>query len=97
MRTKTWALSDELWEKIKSTGHPTAFTAEEGFFERLWISGLPTYDEMEGIGWEWQSIDGSLIKAPLALKAVGRNPTDLKKKERSGVPWWTNTDFHWFW
>ncbi|TNJ54789.1 transposase [Paenibacillus hemerocallicola] len=41
---------------------------------------LQTYDEMEGIGWEWQSIDGSLIKAPLALEAVGRNPTDRGKK-----------------
>ncbi len=53
---------------------------EEGFFERIWVLGLQTYDELEGIGWEWQSIDGSLVKAPLALEAVGKNPTDRGKK-----------------
>jgi len=31
---------------------------------------------MEGISWSWQSIDGALVKAPLVLEAVGRNPTD---------------------
>ena len=52
---------------------------EAGFFEELWKKGLWTYDEMEGIGWEWQSIDGSMVKAPLALESVGRNPTDRGK------------------
>lgn len=53
---------------------------EEGFFERIWLLGLQMYDEWEGIGWEWTSIDGSLVKAPLALEAVGKNPTDRGKK-----------------
>ena len=52
---------------------------EAGFFEELWKKGLWAYDEMEGIGWEWQSIDGSMVKAPLALESVGRNPTDRGK------------------
>lgn len=56
------------------------FWTEEGFFERIWVLGLQEYDEMEGIGWEWQSIDGSLVKAPLALEASGNNPTDRGKK-----------------
>jgi transposase len=51
-----------------------------GFFERLWKVGLAEYDEMEGIAWQWQSIDGGLNKAPLALEEVGRNPTDRGKK-----------------
>jgi transposase len=51
-----------------------------GFFERLWKAGLVEYDEMEGIAWQWQSIDGGLNKAPLALEEVGRNPTDRGKK-----------------
>jgi putative transposase len=53
---------------------------QEGFFEKMWAAGLEAYAELEGIGWEWQSIDGNLIKAPLALEAVGRNPTDRGKK-----------------
>lgn len=45
-------------------------------FEKMWIRGLQQYDEMKGIQWEWQSIDGSNVKAPLAQEAVGANPTD---------------------
>ena len=37
------------------------------------------YDELEGIGWEWQSVDGCMIKAPLARESVGHNPTDRGK------------------
>ncbi len=37
------------------------------------------YDELEGIGWEWQSVDGRMIKAPLALESVGKNPADRGK------------------
>jgi len=32
--------------------------------------------ELKGIGGEWQSVDGSMVNAPLALEAVGYNPTD---------------------
>ena len=63
-----------------------------GFFVALWRAGLAEYDEMEGIAWSWQSIDGALVKAPLALEAVGRNPTDRGKKRKqapliNGRPW----------
>lgn len=63
-----------------------------GFFIALWRSGLAEYDEMEGIAWSWQSIDGAMVKAPLALEAVGRNPTDRGKKRNQttfagGRPW----------
>ena len=60
--------------------------ANAGFFERIWTIGLEKYDELEGIGWEWQSVDGCMVKAPLAREAVGHNPTDRgkngHKKER---------------
>jgi Transposase and inactivated derivatives len=63
-----------------------------GFFLKLWQSGLAEYDDMEGIAWEWQSIDGSMYKAPLAQEAVGPNPTDRGKKRNKatysrGRPW----------
>nr|WP_134021227.1 IS5 family transposase [Halomonas xianhensis] len=53
---------------------------EAGFFEALWRAGLAEYDEMEGIAWRWQSIDGATIKAPLAQEQAGPNPTDRGKK-----------------
>jgi len=52
----------------------------KGVFIKLWQKGLAEYDEMKGIAWAWQSIDGSTIKAPLALESVGPNPTDRGKK-----------------
>jgi transposase len=57
-----------------------------GFFLKLWQAGLAEYDDMEGIAWDWQSIDGSQGKAPLALDAVGSNPTDRGKKRDQTQP-----------
>jgi transposase len=51
-----------------------------GFFLALWRSGLAEYDDLEGIAWDWQCIDGAMVKAPLALTCVGPNPTDRGKK-----------------
>jgi transposase len=51
-----------------------------GVFFELWQAGLAEYEEMEGIAWRWQSIDGALLKAPLARESVGPNPTDRGKK-----------------
>src|SRR5512140_393120 len=58
----------------------------DGFFLRLWQAGLAEYDEMEGIAWAWQSIDGTMGKAPLAQEAVGPNPTDRGKKRHEAQP-----------
>jgi putative transposase len=49
------------------------------FFEQLWQAGLLAYDELEGIEWEWQAIDGAMTKAPLGRGATGKNPTDRAK------------------
>ena len=57
-----------------------------GFFEALWRAGLAEYDEMEGIAWRWQSIDGAMMKAPLAHEQVGPNPTDRGKKREQAAP-----------
>ncbi len=50
-----------------------------GFFEELWRAGLAEYDELEGIEWEWQAVDGVMTKAPLGRGATGKNPTDRAK------------------
>jgi transposase len=57
-----------------------------GFFESLWKAGLAEYDDMQGIAWRWQSVDGALMKAPLAQEAVGPNPTDRGKKGEQAPP-----------
>ena len=49
-------------------------------FEAMWKAGLAEYDQMEGIAWRWQSIDGAMFKAPLAQESVGPNPTDRGRK-----------------
>lgn len=59
---------------------------EAGVFEALWKVGLAEYDDMEGIAWRWQSIDGTMLKAPLAQQAVGPNPTDRGKKWKQATP-----------
>ena len=59
---------------------------EAGFFEALWRAGLAEYDQMQGIAWRWQSIDGAMMKAPLAQEAVGTNPTDRGKKGQQAPP-----------
>lgn len=65
---------------------------QAGVFEALWKAGLAEYDDVEGIAWRWQSIDGAMMKAPLAQDTVGPNPTDRGKKWKpappaGGQPW----------
>jgi putative transposase len=51
-----------------------------GFFARLWQEGLYAYDELVGIDWEWQAMDGAMTKAPLGGQDTGSNPTDRAKQ-----------------
>ena len=37
------------------------------------------YDELRGIQWTWQAMDGAMTKAPLGGEATGKNPTDRAK------------------
>jgi putative transposase len=37
------------------------------------------YDDLRGIDWEWQAMDGAMTKAPLGGEATGKNPTDRAK------------------
>lgn len=61
--------------------YPSIFSrmGSSSFFERMWSKGLERYDELEGIGWEWQNLDGCMVKAPLALESVENNPTYREK------------------
>lgn len=68
--------------------------ASTGVFEALWSLVLDEYDEIRGLDWAWQSVDGAMTKAPLGGQATGKNPTDRGKRgtkrslmtEAKGIP-----------
>ena len=47
---------------------------KRGVFRTLWEVALYEYDDVIGIDWEWQSLDGSMTKAPLGGKKDGQKP-----------------------
>jgi len=61
------------WNALNETGLCTSSSAhrrfqewtEAGVFKKLWAKGLEEYDELKGIQWRWQSMDGAMTKAPL--------------------------------
>ena len=58
------------------------FWSQQGFFFRLWQEGLLEYDELKGIDWQWQSMDGCHIMAPRAGENTGPS---YKHRGKSGV------------
>ena len=38
---------------------------ELGVFAELWELALTEYDDLKGIDWKWQTVDGAMTKAPL--------------------------------
>ena len=56
-----------------------AWTAA-GFFAAVWEAQLLEFDELIGIEWEWQALDGVMTKAPFGGAASGPNPTDRAKQ-----------------
>jgi len=53
---------------------------QQGFFQQLWQAGLQEYDEVAGLDWQWQSLDGTQIKSPFGGEATGGNPVDRNKQ-----------------
>jgi putative transposase len=59
---------------------------EAKVFERLWQAGLLAYDELKGLEWEWQAMDGAMTKAPLGGKghrAQSHRPRQKGDKTKS--------------
>jgi putative transposase len=50
-----------------------------GLFRALCQAGLMEYDEVRGIDWEWQAVDGAMTESPFGGAATGANPTDRGK------------------
>lgn len=47
---------------------------KRGVFGKLWRAGLMEYDQLKGIQWDWQSIDGAMTKAPLGGEKYRAQP-----------------------
>ena len=43
-----------------------------GVFQKVWQRLLNRYDEVKGIGWNWQSLDSATVKAPLGGKRLAQ-------------------------
>jgi transposase len=58
-----------------------------GVFHAMWRAGLAEWDEMEGIAWRWEGLDGALVKAPFIAEAAGgiwRNGWKGRKPKAAG-------------
>ena len=61
------------WNALNATGLCSSSTAHlrfqewtaAGVFRKLWALSLENYDELKGLDWSWQSMDGAMTKAPL--------------------------------
>ncbi len=67
------ALTGCQWNALNATGICSSSSAHRrfqewtkaGVFERLWALSLEEYDDLKGIDWLWQAMDGAMTKAPL--------------------------------
>ena len=55
-----------------------------GIFEQMWAAALKVYDDLKGLQWQWQSVDGAMTKAPLGGEATGDNSTYRGKEGTKG-------------
>jgi transposase len=61
------------WEALTQTDLCAKSTAHDRFqewvaadvFLKLWQAGVEQFDELQGIDWNWLSMDGAMTKAPL--------------------------------
>jgi transposase len=53
-----------------------------GVFEKLWKLALEEYDDLRGIDWQWQSLDGAMTKAPLGGEKNREKPNRSRQARR---------------
>ena len=56
-----------------------------GIFRKLWKKALLEYDELKGIQWEWQSMDGAMTKSPLGGEKNREKPDGSRETRRQEV------------
>ena len=82
------------WNALNATGICPSSTAhdrfqewaEAGVFRNLWAAGLLEYDQLKGIDWSWQSMDGAMTKAPLGGEKMRPQPHGSGQRRRQTQP-----------
>ena len=93
-----WAALNQTALCAKSTAHDR-FQAwvRAGVFEKLWFAGVEQFDELQGIDWNWLSMDGALTKAPLGGEKDGTESDRPGQTGRQAEPAHGGTrDPQWF-
>lgn len=78
------------WNALNGTGICSSSSAHRrfqewtraGVFVKFWKKGLVQYDELKGIDWRWQSMDGAMTKAPLGGGKNRQKPHGSRKIRR---------------
>jgi len=78
------------WNALNETGICLSSTAHSrfqewtkaGVFLKLWTMALKDYDELKGIDWSWQSMDGAMTKATLGVGKNRSKPYRQAQKRR---------------
>ena len=81
------------WKALDATGICSGSTAharfqeweQAGVFLDVWKQGLLEYDELHGLDWKWQAMDGAMTKAPLGGGKNRPKPHRSRQKGRQEV------------
>ncbi len=71
-----WELIPDSYGSKRVLGKYLKKWVGSGVFQSLMSASLELYDKEVGIGWKFQSIDGSIKRAPGCTQNAGKNPTD---------------------
>jgi putative transposase len=82
------------WEALKQTDLCAKSTAHDRFqewvqaevFLKLWYAGVEQFAELQGIDWNWLSMDGAMTKAPLGGEKDGAEPDRPRQTRRQTQP-----------
>ena len=77
------------WKALDATGICSGSTAHArfqewehaGVFLEIWKQGLLEFDELHGLDWKWQAMDGAMTKAPLG---GGKNRPKPNRSRQNG-------------
>jgi transposase len=90
------------WNALRATGICSSSAAHRrfqewtkaGVFEQIWALGLEEYDEIKGIQWAYQAMDGAMTKAPLGggkNRAEPDGPAEARREAEHPGGWgWGN-------
>lgn len=66
-----------------------------GLFAQLWGEALPVDDDLKGLEWTWQRVEGAVTQAPLGGKPRAPIPRTVVSKGASAVDSPTGRGFRW--